>query len=70
MKTTDDWIARHVPDTQDAIRQALDVLDRYGYTPADLDYLLFEGQVTERDPDLEAAIGLLARLREAGVEIR
>jgi EAL domain-containing protein (putative c-di-GMP-specific phosphodiesterase class I) len=69
MKTTDDWVARHVPDTQEAIRQALEVLDRYGYSAADLDVLLFEGQSTEHDPDLEAAIGLLARLREAGVKI-
>jgi len=66
MRTTDDWIARHVPDTQEAIRQ---VLDRYGYTAADLDYLLYEGQVTEHDAELEEAIGLLARLREAGIKI-
>mgnify|MGYP005834709155 FL=1 len=69
MKTTDDWVARHVPNTQEAIREALDVLDRYGYTAADLDFLLFEGQTTEHDPELESAIGLLARLREAGVKI-
>jgi len=69
MRTTDDWIARHVPDTQEAIRQALEILDRYGYTAADLDYLLYEGQTTEHDAELEEAIGLLARLREAGIKI-
>ncbi|GIW19267.1 hypothetical protein [Tepidiforma sp.] len=70
MRTTDDWIARHVPDTQEAVRQALDILERYGYTAGDLDYLLYEGQAHERDTELEEAIGLLARLREAGITIR
>ena len=46
MRTTDDWIARHVPDTQEAIRQALEILDRYGYTAADLAEAF--GRVRER----------------------
>lgn len=72
MRTTDDWVARHVPDTQEAIRQALEILDRYGYSAADLDYLIFEGQSGtpgDHDSELDEAIGLLARLREAGIKI-
>lgn len=73
MKTTDDWVARHVPDTAEAIREALEILDRFGYTAGDLDFLLYEGQTAvpaDADPDLETAIGLLGRLREAGIAIR
>lgn len=72
MRTTDDWVARHVPDTQEAVRQAADILDRFGYTLADLDYLLYEGLHLEPDsidPELEEAISLLARLREAGIRL-
>ncbi|WP_322796481.1 hypothetical protein [Tepidiforma sp.] len=72
MRTTDDWVARHVPDTQEALRQAADILDRFGYTLADLDYLLYEGQHVDPDsidPELEEAISLLARLREAGIKL-
>jgi hypothetical protein len=72
MRTTDDWVARNVPDTQEAIRQALEVLDRFGYSAADLDSLVDEGLPGahgDHDPEFEAAISLLARLREAGIEI-
>lgn len=73
MKTTEDWVARHVPDTAEAIRDALEILDRHGYGPGDLDFLLYEGQTAvpgDGDPDLEIAVGMLGRLREAGIEIR
>ena len=73
MKMTDDWVARHVPDTADALRDALAILDRHGYGPGDLDFLLYEGQggaPGDADPDLETAVGMLARLREAGIAIR
>lgn len=73
MKTTEDWVARHVPDTAEAIRDALEILERHGYGAGDLDFLLYEGQggvPGDGDPDLETAIGLLGRLREAGIEIR
>lgn len=73
MKTTDAWIARHVPDTAEALRDALEILARHGYTAGDLDFLLYEGQGAEpadADPDLETAIGMLARLREAGIPIQ
>lgn len=72
MKATDDWVARHVPDTGEAIRSALEILDRNGYTAADLDHLLAEGAAVvpvDADPDLETAVGLLGRLREAGIQI-
>ncbi len=72
MRTTDDWVARHVPDTQEAIRDALDILRRHGYSAGDLDFLLYEGQggaPGDHDPDLEVAVGMLARLREAGIDI-
>lgn len=73
MKTTDDWVARHVPDTAEALRNALEILARHGYGSGDLDFLLYEGQAGvpgDADPDLETAVGLLGRLREAGIAIR
>lgn len=73
MKTTEDWVARHVPDTAEAIREALEILERHGYGAGDLDFLLYEGQggaPGDADPDLETAVGLLGRLREAGIAIR
>lgn len=57
----------------DALReQALAILRRHGYTPGDLDFLLYEGQggtPGDDDPELEEAIGVLGSLRERGIRI-
>ena len=56
----------------EAIEGALAVLRRHHYSPGDLDFLLFEGQAGtpgDGDPDLEEAIGILGRLREAGFAV-
>ena len=73
MRAAEEWVARHVPDTAEAIREALEILGRFGYGAGDLDFLLYEGQAlvpADGDPDLETAIGLLGGLREAGIAIR
>lgn len=73
MRTAADWVARNVPDTQEAIRQAMEVLDRFGYKAHDVEHLIKHGQgggPGDGDADLEMAISLLGRLREAGIEIR
>jgi hypothetical protein len=73
MRITDDWVARNVPDTQEAIREALEVLDRFGYKAHDVEHLIKHGPGTgpgDGDADLEMAISLLGRLREAGIEIK
>ncbi|MCO5201087.1 MAG: hypothetical protein M9925_05240 [Chloroflexi bacterium] len=73
MRTTDDWVARNVPDTQEAIRHALEILDRFGYKAHDAEHLIKHGQgggPGDGDADLEMAISLLGRLREAGIEIK
>ncbi|GMV85680.1 MAG: hypothetical protein AMXMBFR80_15350 [Dehalococcoidia bacterium] len=73
MRTTDDWVARNVPDTQEAIRQALEVLDRFGYKPHDVDHLIKHGAgggPGDGDADLDVAISLLGRLRAAGIEVK
>jgi len=73
VRTTDDWVARNVPDTQEAIRQALEVLDKFGYKAHDVEHLIKHGQgggPGEGDADLDMAINLLARLHEAGIEIK
>lgn len=52
---------------------ALAVLERHGYGEGDLDFLLYEGQggtPGDDDPDLETAIGVLARLREERLQMR
>ena len=67
-----DDIARRTA-AADAIQRALDVLRRHSYSAGDLDFLLFEGQAGtpgDDDPDLEEAIGILGRAREAGFVVR
>lgn len=60
-------------NNHEALReQALAVLRRHGYTPGDLDFLLYEGQAGtpgDDDPELEEAIGVLGSLRERGIRI-
>jgi hypothetical protein len=61
-----------IANPEAALAQALAVLARHGWAAGDLDYLLYEGQAqdhSEGDPEFDAAIGILGRLREAGVHI-
>lgn len=54
------------------IERALQVFKRHGYTSGDLDFLLYEGADAPGmdDPELDAALGVLGKLREAGFVVR
>lgn len=68
-----EWVKANVRDVEASKREALAVFARHGWGPADLDFLQYEGQTGDPgngDPEFEAALDLLGRLREAGVPIR
>jgi hypothetical protein len=67
-----EWLRVHVRDVAETQRCALAVLKRHGWTPGDLDYLLYEaaaGDPGEGDDAFAGALDVLARMREAGVTI-
>ena len=54
-------------DPNDARAAAIAVLARHGWTEGDLDYLIYEAQAEdpgEGDPDFDAAVALLLKLRK------
>ncbi|MFN0095019.1 MAG: hypothetical protein ACKVVT_09625 [Dehalococcoidia bacterium] len=59
--------------TDEAVREALAVLGRRGFTAGDLDFLLYEGQYDDElqaDVEFGAALDVLSRRREAGLPVR